>query len=172
MKQLLIILLLMCSIPFYGQKVYTDSYEIGSGYIQLIMSDDGNFSFESVPKDAYFQPVEDTTRISNDVWYKGKYTVKKDSILCYDEERKATFLFRRIDENLLLFLYSEGCHQKENKMVASEVVFVVSLYQELHTHFLLRHVARSEVDPDKGSRLLNRYIWRDYREKIQVYPKR
>lgn len=63
MKQLLTILLLMCSIPFYGQKVYTDSYEIGSGYIQLIMSDDGNFSFESAPKDAYFQPVEDTTRI-------------------------------------------------------------------------------------------------------------
>ncbi len=173
MKQLFIILLLMCSIPFYGQKVYMNGYEIGPGYIYFFMSDNGDFSFESTPGSFSFYSEEDTIPILNDVWYKGKYMVKKDSIICHDEERKATFVFRRLDENLLLFLYSERCHPLENKEVADgDGTRVVSLYQDLHTYFLLRHTARYEINPDKSLRLLNRYIWYDYREKVQVYPKK
>ncbi len=172
MKQVFIVLLLMCSVLSYGQELYTNAYQIGDGYVWFFMSDDGEFSFESTAKEVAYQSPEDSISIPNNVWYKGTYVIKKDTICCYDDVRKATFVFRRLDENLLLFLYSEKCHPLENKEVPyGDGTRLVSLYQELHTYFLLRHKARHRINSDRSLRLLNLYIWHDYWKKVQVYPR-
>lgn len=173
MKKLVIVLLLMCSVSSYGQELHMNTYQVGLGLVHLFIFDDGEFSFETTAKENFHPSLEDTTFIPNDVWYKGKCVIKKDTIRCYDEERKATFVFRRLDENLLLLLYSENCHQSETKEVGyGEEIRVVNLYEELHTYFLLRHIGRYRLNPaDRSVRLLNLYIWRDYWKKEQVYPR-
>lgn len=169
MKELFVCLMLLSVGQLLGQQIYLNRYEGQSRFVTISLSDEGEFSFISRPPEAYNPPTDDP--IPFVVWYKGVYKQSNDSIVCIDKQKKAEFLFIRLNKDSLEFKRCEGVDKKASKRVLGNGIRTIVLYEELHHSPLFRHTVKLRKISQDSIRVVEWYIWGKDEQKIRVFPK-